>query len=124
MSGPSPSDLHTVLYPETFRFQTKTENGKGKLVSDDYEEPDEQDRFGIKILNDLGLPEYAAKDVQVKDNLVGEGYITLVWVQGKEMCCKSGGADFWQSIEREYDYLCKVMKSHIAKTIQIPRYSA
>ena len=37
------------------------------------------------------------------------------------MCCKSGDEAFWQGIEREFDCLRKVSRSHLANSIRVPR---
>jgi serine/threonine protein kinase len=119
--GPEPSDLHSVLYPETFSFRFITNNGKAELIPQETEEARYHDRFGMKIVNDIGLPQYSSKDIRVLETLVGQGYIAQVLVEGKEMCCKSGDEAFWQGIEREFNCLCKVARSHLANSIRVPR---
>ncbi|KAH7355125.1 hypothetical protein BKA65DRAFT_605110 [Rhexocercosporidium sp. MPI-PUGE-AT-0058] len=78
------------------------------------------DRFGMKTVNDMGLPQYSSKDISVLETLVGQGYIPQVLVEGTEMCCKSGDDAFWQGIEREFDCLRKVARSQIANSIRVP----
>jgi hypothetical protein len=119
--GPELSDLHSLLYPETFSFRFITNNGKAELVPQEIEEAHYHDRFGMKIVNDMGIPQYSSKDVRVLETLVGQGYIAQVLVEGKEMCCKSGDDAFWQGIEREFDCLCKVARSQLANSIRVPR---
>ncbi|KAI1394528.1 hypothetical protein F4819DRAFT_481247 [Hypoxylon fuscum] len=115
------SDLHSLLYPETFPFRFVTNHGKAELIPHQIDEAMYHDRFGMKIVNDIGLPQYSSKDVRVLDTLVGEGYIAKVSVGGKEMCCKSGDDVFWQGIEREFDCLRKVARSHLVNSIRVPR---
>lgn len=118
---PEPSDLHSLLYPETFSFRFITNNGKAELIPQEIEEARYHDRFGMKIVNDMGLPQYSSKDIRVLETLAGQGYIARVSVEGKEMCCKSGDEAFWQGIEREFDCLRKVARSHLANSIRVPR---
>lgn len=115
------SDLHSLLYPETFSFRFITKNGKAELIPQETDEMQYQDRFGIKIVNDIGLPEYSSKDIRVLETIVGQGYIAQVSVEGKEMCCKSGDDAFWQGIEREFNCLRKVARSDLANAIRVPR---
>lgn len=118
---PELSDLHSLLYPETFFFRFVTNNGKAELVPHESEESNYHDRFGMKIVNDMGIPQYSSKDIRVLETLVGQGYIAQVLVDGKEMCCKSGDDAFWQGIEREFDCLSKVARSQLANSIRVPR---
>ncbi|KAI1745455.1 hypothetical protein F4680DRAFT_103804 [Xylaria scruposa] len=114
------TDLHTLLHPETFHFRFVTNDGKAELIPHQIDEVS-HDPFGMNIVNDMELPEYSSKDVRVLDTLVGEGYITKVSVAGREMCCKSGDDAYWESIEREFDCLRKVARSHLAKSIRVPK---
>ncbi|KAI1157751.1 hypothetical protein F5B18DRAFT_643738 [Nemania serpens] len=120
-NGTELSDLHSLLYPETFSFRFVTNDGKAKLIPHQIDEAIYHNRFGMKIVNDIGLPQYSSKDVLVLDTLKGEGYIAKVLVEGREMCCKSGDEAFWQGIEREFDCLRKVARSHLANSIQVPQ---
>ena len=120
-NGSELSNLHSLLYPETFSFRFITNNGKAQLIPHDIEEAHHHDHFGMKIVNDMGLPQYSSKDIRVLETLVEYGYITQVSVEGKEMCCKSGDGAFWHSIEREFDCLRKVARSHLANSIRVPR---
>ncbi|KAF7866811.1 hypothetical protein EAF04_005653 [Stromatinia cepivora] len=114
------SDLHSLLYPETFSFYFVTDNDKAALVQ--YETDKVQyDAFGMKIVNDINLPQYSSKDIRVLETLVGQGYITQVSAKGVEMCCKSGDDNFWQSIEREFDCLSKVARSKYHAKIRVPK---
>lgn len=119
--GPELSDLHSLLYPETFSLRLITNNGQAELILQEIEKADYHDRIGMKIVNDIGLPQYSSKDIRVLETLVGQGYITHVSVEGKEMCCKSGGDAFWQGIEREFDCLRRVARSPLANSIRVPR---
>ena len=47
------SDLHSLLYPETFSFPFITNNGKAELIPQVIEEVRYPDRFGMKIVNDM-----------------------------------------------------------------------
>ncbi|KAE9373738.1 hypothetical protein N431DRAFT_438912 [Stipitochalara longipes BDJ] len=69
----------------------------------------------------MDLPQYSSKDIRVLETLVGQGYITQVLVEGREMCCKSADDAFWQSIEREFDCLRKVARSDFVDSIRVPR---
>jgi hypothetical protein len=89
-----PSDLHSLLFLETFPFRFITNNGEAGLVAHELEEAHYHDRFGMKIVNDMGLPEYSSKDIHVLETLVGQGYIAQVLVEGRKMCCKSGDDAF------------------------------
>ena len=106
-----PSDLHSLLYPETFSFQLVTGNGRAELLEQETDDSLYHDQHGMKIVNDIGLPKYSSKDIRVLETLVGQGYIAQVLVGGTEMCCKSGDDAFWQSIGREFEWLRKVTKS-------------
>jgi serine/threonine protein kinase len=120
-NGMELSDLHSLLYPETFPFRFVTNDGKAELIPHEIDQAMYHDRFGMKIVNDIGLPQYSSKDVLVLDTLVGEGYIAKVSAGGKEMCCKSSDEVFWQAMEREFDCLRKVARSHLANLIRVPR---
>jgi hypothetical protein len=123
-NGERPSDLHSYLYPETFNFRFITNNGKAELIRyeiEDFEAHDHDPRPGMKIINNIGLPQYSSKDICVLETLVGQGYITRVLVEGREMCCKAGDEAFSRGIEREFDCLCKVARSEIVNSIRVPR---
>jgi len=115
--GEKPSDIHSLLYPETFPFLFIKNNGEAGLIAHEIEEAHFHDRFGMKIVNDMRLPRYSSKDIRVMETLVGQGYITQVLVEGREMCCKSSDDAFWQGIEREFDCLRKVARSDFVDSI-------
>ena len=79
------------------------------------------DSDGMKIVNDIGLPQYSSRDIRVLDILAGRSYVTKVLVDGKEMCCKSGDDWFFQAMEREFDCLRKVAISDLKESIRVPR---
>ncbi|KAI3322249.1 hypothetical protein HD806DRAFT_536714 [Xylariaceae sp. AK1471] len=115
------SDLHSLLYPETFPFRFITNDGKGELIPHQIDEAIYHNPFGMKIVNDMGLPQYSSKDIHVLETIVGQGYITKVSVEGREMCCKSGAEHFWHGIEREFDCLSKVARCNLVNSIRVPR---
>jgi serine/threonine protein kinase len=123
--GEKPLDLHSHLYPETFTFRFITNNGKAELIPHEiegFEAYDHDPRPNMKIINDMGLPQYSSKDICVLETLVGqEGYITRVLVEGREMCCKAGEEAFSHGIEREFDCLRKVARSELVDSIRVPR---
>ncbi|KAI1390986.1 uncharacterized protein F4822DRAFT_168815 [Hypoxylon trugodes] len=119
---PEPSDLHSHLYPETFAFRFVTKDGKAELIPDQIEgEPDHHHPSGKRIVDDIGLPQYSSKDIRVLEIITGQGDITKVWVGGTEMCCKSGEEAFFKGIEREFDCLRTVARSHLADSIRVPK---
>lgn len=123
-NGEKPSDLHSHLYPETFNFRFITNNGKAELISyeiEDFEVHDHDPRPSMKIINNIGLPQYSSKDICVLETLVGQGYITRVLVEGRAMCCKAGDEAFSRGIEREFDCLRKVARSELVNSIRVPR---
>jgi hypothetical protein len=69
----------------------------------------------------MGLPQYSSKDICVPKTLVGQGYITQVLVEGREMCCKAGGEAFSHGIEGEFDCLRKIARSELVDSIRVPR---
>jgi len=75
----------------------------------------------MTIINNMGLPQYSSKDICVLESLVGQGYITRVLVEGREMCCKAGVEAFSHGIEREFHCLSKVAISEIVDSIRVPR---
>ncbi|KAJ2974947.1 hypothetical protein NUW58_g8495 [Xylaria curta] len=107
LDEPEPSDLHSHLYPETFAFRFK-------------ENPDHHHPSGNRIVNDIGLPQYSSKDIRVLEIIAGHGDITKVAVGGTEMCCKSGDEAFFKGLEREFDCLRTVARSHLAHSIRVP----
>ncbi|KAJ8131813.1 hypothetical protein O1611_g1814 [Lasiodiplodia mahajangana] len=119
---PEPSDLHSHLYPETFRFRFVTKDGKAELIPDRIEGgPDHHHPSGKRIDNDIGLPQYSSKDIRVLETITGQGDITKVSVGGREMCCKSGEEAFFKGLEREFDCLRTVAGSHLANSIRVPK---
>ncbi|KAF7868692.1 hypothetical protein EAF04_005222 [Stromatinia cepivora] len=88
------SDLHSLLYPETFSFRLVTNNGQAELIPYEFEKTHYHNRFGMKIINDIGLPQYSSKDICVLETFVGQVHITKISIEGKEMCCKSGDDTF------------------------------
>ncbi|RDL33117.1 uncharacterized protein BP5553_08556 [Venustampulla echinocandica] len=74
--GPDLSDLHSLLYPETFSFRFITNNGKAELIPQETNEARYHHLFGIKIVNNMGLPQYSSKDICVLETIVGQGYIS------------------------------------------------
>ncbi|KAK0099616.1 hypothetical protein ONS96_008116 [Cadophora gregata f. sp. sojae] len=119
--GPEPSDLHSLLYPETFYFRFVTNNGKAELIPHEMERAPYDVRFGMKIVNDMELPQYSSKDIRVLETIFGHSYIAQVSVEGKKMCCKSGDDASWRTMEREFNCLRKVARSHLADSIRVPR---
>jgi hypothetical protein len=55
------------------------------------------------------------------EELLSEGAITLVLVNGQELCCKSGEPDNWKAVAREADCLWKIANSKHASTIRAPK---
>jgi hypothetical protein len=75
----------------------------------------------MKIVNDIGLPQYSLREIRVLKILAGRSYVTKVLVDGKEMCCKSGDDWEFQAMEREFDCLRKVAISDLKESIRVPR---
>ena len=75
----------------------------------------------MKIVNDIGLPQYSSRESRVLEILAGRSYVTKVLVDGKEMCCKSGDDWEFHAMEREFDCLRKVAISDLKDSIRVPR---
>jgi serine/threonine protein kinase len=116
-----PSDLHSILYPEAFSFLFVTNNGKAELTKGENEDVLFHDGLGMKIVNDMGLPQYSSRDIRVLEIFAGQSHVTQVMVDGREMCCKSGDDWFFRAMEREFDCLRKVALSDISGYIRVPR---
>jgi serine/threonine protein kinase len=120
-----PVTLHSLLYPETIHLQFATVDGEAKILEQDVHA--EQHGFEhaapppIQLKNDLGLPTHLSTDIQVLEEIQGQGEITHVLVDGRERCCKSGEPFNWKAIEREFDCLGKITQSKHGKSIQIPK---
>ncbi|KAI0839000.1 hypothetical protein F5Y06DRAFT_37233 [Hypoxylon sp. FL0890] len=122
LGEPEPSDLHSLLYPETFAFRFVAKDEKWELIPDHIEEKaDHHHPSGNRIVNDIGLPQYSSKDIHVLEIITGPGDITKVSVDGIEMCCKSGKEAFFKGLEREFDCLRTVARSHLADLIRVPK---
>ncbi|KAI1331022.1 hypothetical protein F5Y16DRAFT_361953 [Xylariaceae sp. FL0255] len=126
--GKELNDLHTLLYPETFKLRFVTIDGKGELELELVPHELGTDKNFLendlpgKIVNDIELPEYSSRDVVVLDSLKGpKGYITKVLVGGRVMCCKAGKTAFHQGIEREFDCLRNIAVSKLARTLRVPQ---
>lgn len=114
-------NLHSLLYPETLSFRFATINGKAEILEQDFDAEQYYPPPPIKINDDLGLPRYCSKDVQVLEKIQGQGEITRVLVDGQERCCKSGEPFNWEAVEREFDCLCKIARSQHASSIRTPK---
>ncbi|APA13366.1 hypothetical protein SS1G_08047 [Sclerotinia sclerotiorum 1980 UF-70] len=120
-TGAPLQNLHSLLFPETHHFCFARTNGKAELLEQEFDNQDYSPP-PVKIDNALGLPKYSSKDIQVLKQIVGEGNVTQVLVNGQEMCCKSGHDSFdWPSVKRELDCLQKIAHSKYASTIRAPK---
>ena len=89
-TGVGLDNLHSLLYPETLSFRFGTINGKAEILEQEFHAEQNHPPPPVKINNDLGLPKYSSKDIQVLEKIQGQGEITRVLVDGQERCCKSG----------------------------------
>lgn len=120
-TGARLENLHSLLYPETLSFRFATINGKAEILEQDFHAEQNYPLPPIKINNDLGLPKYSSKDIQVLEKIQGQGEITRVLVDGQERCCKSGEPFNREAVEREFDCFRKIARSQHALSIRIPK---
>ncbi|KAG7150104.1 hypothetical protein HYQ46_000966 [Verticillium longisporum] len=87
------TDLHTLLFPDEFAFCFRSWYGKAELIAD------------IRVLEDI----------------LYNGYIARVAIEGKEMCSKAGDNKGREAAQRELECLWKITSSPYAATIRVPK---
>ncbi|UPK91703.1 hypothetical protein LCI18_002638 [Fusarium solani-melongenae] len=127
--GASPShDLHTLLFPKEYIFSFQTLNGKAEVVRNNSHATDNHvllgqcgQPFHLNKDDDCNLPTFSTKDIHVVENLVNQGYIARVMVEGKEMCSKAGDVRGEDAAQRELECLWKVTKSPHTAALRVPK---
>ena len=114
------ANLHSLLYPETVSLRFATINGKAEILEQDFHAEQNYPLPLVKV-NNLGLPKYSSKDIQVLEKIQGQGEITRVLVGGQERCCKTGEPFNQEAVEREFDCLWKIARSQHALSIRVPK---
>ncbi|KAK7415189.1 hypothetical protein QQZ08_012417 [Neonectria magnoliae] len=113
------TSLHTLLFPDEFAFCFRTLGGKAELIrseSNGFGHP-----FQLKVGRDFNLPRFSTKNIQVLENILYNGYIARVAVDGKEMCSKAGDSKCPEAAQRELECLWKITTSPYATTIRVPK---
>ncbi|KAK7414162.1 hypothetical protein QQX98_006948 [Neonectria punicea] len=113
------TNLHTLLFPDEFAFCFRTLDGKAELIrsdSDGFGHP-----FQLNVDQDFNLPRFSTKDIQVLENILYNGYIARVAVDGKEMCSKAGDNKGPEAAQRELECLWKITTSPYTTTIRVPK---
>lgn len=97
----APSDLHSLLFTKEYHFRFRTLDNFAKLIplAQQFplgnrpapEEPLEQP-FHLTIGEGTNLPKFSTTNIRVLEQLLGDRYITCVFVNDQEMCSKVGNA--------------------------------
>ncbi|KAM0417397.1 hypothetical protein ACHAPT_012632 [Fusarium lateritium] len=131
--APSSTDLHSTLFPQQFSFKLVTVGGEPKLFLEGshrfeitnvpgkgyesalpvagFQLPNTKPpalHFRLDTKEPIHLPKYSTKDIQIVQRLFGEGYISHVSVDGREMCAKIGQDFDGGALQREFESLLKV----------------
>lgn len=71
----------------------------------------------------MNLPKYATTDITVVENLLGNGYVSHVTVDGRHLCAKVGRDFDSESMQRELDCLARVTTyaAQYASPINVPK---
>ncbi|KAL2751939.1 hypothetical protein ACRALDRAFT_1083854 [Sodiomyces alcalophilus JCM 7366] len=122
------TDLHTLLLPDEYAFCFRTLDGKTELIRCDIDGTHDGaslDPFGhpfqLHVNDDFNLPRFSTKDIRVLENILHNGYIARVAVDGSEICSKAGDSRGPEAAQRELDCLWKITTSQYASTIRVPK---
>lgn len=77
--------------------------------------------FHLKTAKDFHLPRYSTTDIHVLKDLLGEGYIAHVMIEGREMCSKAGDNIGEDAAQRELDSLWKITSSCYSAKLRVPK---
>lgn len=129
----APSDLHSILFPPQYSFSLVTIAGTPKILPEGTyhlelsQVPGEgynaHSSLGpplptpqfppfnmkLEVQEDLELPTYLTTEIQVLENLLGDGYISHVSVNQRGMCAKVGREFDGGAMQRELDCLGKIL---------------
>ena len=113
-----PTDLHSLLNPETFDFKLVTVDGRAQL-DQQYTQGQETDLSPLATATSL-LPSFALKEIQVLERLQGK-HITKVLVDGQERCCKISSRLTQAAVQREFNCLTQILAANVESLIRVPK---
>lgn len=147
-STAEPTDLHSILFPPQYSFSLITVAGRLELLLEgsyhlELSDPPEKGyknvipipssgpptphfasvSFQLEFEQDPELPRYQTTKIQVVEKLLGDGYISHVNLDGRDMCAKVGQDLYVRAIQREFDCLEKITSRAAQQTspVNIPK---
>lgn len=124
----TPVDLHSLIFPKeySFFFRTNVESSTVELIPNGNEDTTPtHEKFDLKYQlpanQDLSLPTFSTRDIQVREKLLGDGYIARVSAGGREMCCKVGDELRADASQRELSCLLTISTSQHAAALRVPK---
>lgn len=73
----------------------------------------------LEVKEDLRVPRYQTTDIQVLKNLLGDGYVAHVLVDGRDMCAKIGRDFDGGAMQRELDCLAKITEYSLQQPLPV-----
>lgn len=124
-SAPPPS-LHPILFPEEFTFVFHTRHNDGEwILETSVQNPDVSLRgalpLNIELIQRADVPIVSTKDIFVVEEIISDGHVSRVIMEGQEMCAKVGIHLPAESIQKELHSLLKIRASQYADTLRVPK---
>lgn len=143
-SMPESSNLHSALFPQQFSFILVTVGGELKLLLEGSHRLEKSEipgegyksavpitgftlpstesppvRFQLEVNEGLDLPRHQTTDILIIEKLLGDGYISHVSVDRRDMCAKVGKDFDGGALQRELDCLSRITTLNDKETSRV-----
>lgn len=141
---PELSNLHSVLFPQQFSFNLVTVDGELKLLLEGSHQLENSDipgkgyeravpiarftlpntesppiQFQLEVKEGFEFARHQTTDIRIVEKLLGDGYISHVSVDGREMCAKVGKDFDGGALQREFDCLSRISALNAQETPRV-----